>query len=375
MVRSVKALLIVAVAAALVAAAGTEGRAAPAGPACTSVKVGGKRVCLTTGAKCSAKYAGAYKAHGFQCRKGRLAKIAKAKAIGTVASSVALPESASSLAAGEGVVWVAGLGGDVFRIDPATNAVTATVQGAPGQEFPHWIAAGGGALWISNFTDATVWRVDAATGTHTATIHVSPAPEGIAVTADGVWVATHHGDPTGSLTRIDPATNGVSARVAAGLTQDCCGPQGVAATDSTVWSTVPNLNAIVRVDTASGTVSATIPANPACGPVAAAADAVWAVSSCDVGNVYRVDPATNKLVATIKVSGIATDVAIGQGAIWVLTHTLDPSSGAGALVRIDPATNRIVGTMAVADAAGVAVVGGDVYVGSGHKVLHIRPAA
>ena len=337
--------------------------------------MGGKRVCLTTGAKCLAKYASAYKAHGFQCKRGRLTKIAKpkAKAIGTVTASVALPESASSLAAGEGVVWVAGLNGDVFRIDPATNAVTATVQGAPGQEFPPWIAAGGGALWISNFTDATVWRVDAATGAHTATIQVSPAPEGIGVTAGGVWVATHHGDPTGSLTRIDPATNRVSARVAAGLAQDCCGPQGVAATDTSVWSTVPNLNAIVRVDTATRAVSATIPANPACGTVAAAADAVWAVSGCDVGNVYRVDPATNKVVATIKVSGIAADVAIGQGAIWVLTLTLDPNSGAGALVRIDPATNRIVGTMAVPDAAGVAVLGSDVYVGSGHKLLRIRP--
>ena len=88
----VRALLIVAVAAALVAAVGAEGHAAPAGPACTSVKVGGKRVCLTTGAKCLAKYASAYKAHGFQCKKGRLAKIPKPKpAIGTVTARSRCP--------------------------------------------------------------------------------------------------------------------------------------------------------------------------------------------------------------------------------------------------------------------------------------------
>jgi virginiamycin B lyase len=371
-----RALVVIAAAAALAAAVGAQGRATPAGPACTSAKVGGKRVCLAVDVKCSTKYASVYKAHGFRCAKGRLARIPKPKppAIGTVAASIALPESVSSLAAGEGVVWVASLNGNVFRVDPRANAVTATVQGAPNQEYAPWIAAGGGALWISNFTDSTVWRVDAATGVHTATIHVSPAPEGIGVTAGGVWVATHHGDPTGSLTRIDPATNTVSARVAAGRAQDCCGPQGLAATDTSVWSTVPNLNAIVRVDTASRTLSATIPANPACGSVAADADAVWAVSACNVGNVYRIDPATNKIVATIKVSGGAGDVVIGQGAIWVLTHTLDPNSGAGALVRIDPATNRIVGTMPVPDAAGVALVGSDVYVGSGHKLLRIRPA-
>lgn len=375
MVGPMRAFVIVAAVAALAAVAGAQGRVTPAAPACTSAKIAGKRVCLAVGVKCAAKYASIYKAHGFRCKQGRLAKIPKPKApaIGTVAARIAVPASTFRLAAGDGAVWA--LGGDsaVRRIDPATNAVTATVQTAADQEFPHWIAVGGGSLWVSNFTDNTVWRVDASSGARTATIPVAPAPEGIAVAPSGVWVATHRGNPTGSVTRIDPATNVVTKTTAVGMAQDCCGPQGLAASDAGVWTTVPNLNAVVRVDPATGAVAATIPADPACGTVGSG-DAMWAVSGCNVGNLYRIDPATNTLAATIKVGGVAADVAVGVGVVWVLTLSLDPNSATGTLVRVDPATNRVVGTMTVPDAAGIAVVGTDVFVGSGHAVWRVKPA-
>ena len=368
-----RALLIISVAAALVAAVGAEGRAAPAGPACTSAKVGGKRVCLTTGAKCSTKYASVYKAHGFQCRKGRLVRIPKnAPAIGTVVAKIPLADSGWMLTAGDGSVWVAGLNSDVLRVDPEKGAVTATIPTATGQEFTSWITVGDGSLWISNWTDSTVWRVDTATNVRTASIPVPPAPQGIAVGPSGVWVATHRGNPTGSLARIDPATNTVSLRVPAGAAQDCCGPEGIAATATAVWSTVPNVNAIVRVDPATGTVVASIPADDVCGGVVPTDDAVWVVGCSN--RVYRINPSTNAMAATVLASGTVSDVAVGSGAVWALAHSLDPTSTAGTLVRIDPATNRIVGTLAVADAYGLCVLDDSVYVGSGHTLLRIRPA-
>ncbi len=374
--HGVRALLILAVAAALVAAAGTEDRAAPAGPACTSAKVGGKRVCLTTGAKCSAKYASVYKAHGFQCKKGRLAKIPKPKpttpAIGTVVAKIPLADSGWMLAAGDGSVWVAALNSDVLRVDPEKAGVTATIPSAPDQEFASWITVGDGSLWISNWTDSTVWRVDTATNVRTATIPVPTAPQGVSVGPSGVWVASHRGRPTGSLTRIDPATNTVSLSVPAGAAQDCCGPEGIAATSTAVWSTVPNLNAIVRLDPVTGTVVASIPATDVCGGVVPTDDAVWVVGCSN--NVYRINPSTNTMAARILASGTVTDVAVGFGAVWALAHSLDPLSTAGTLVRIDPATNRVVGTLAVADAYGLCVLGDSVYVGSGHTLLRIRPS-
>ena len=157
------------------------------------------------------------------------------------------------------------------------------------------------------------------------------------------------------------------------MAQDCCGPERLAAAAGGVWTTVPNLTPSSGSTRRRGAVVATTAASRRRGSVAVS-DAVWAVSGCNVGNVYRIDPGANTLAATIKVSGIAADVAVGAGAVWVLALSLDPNSGAGTLVRIDPATNRVVGTLAVPDAAGIAVLGTDVYVGSGHTVLRVRPS-
>jgi YVTN family beta-propeller protein len=102
------------------------------------------------------------------------------------------------LAVGEGSVWVAnrllgrngflpsGKRGSVSRIDPATNAVVATIR--VGHE-PSGIAVGGGAVWVVNGTDATVSRIDPHTNRVTATIRVGGRPQGIAVGNGAVWVS------------------------------------------------------------------------------------------------------------------------------------------------------------------------------------------
>jgi hypothetical protein len=203
----------------------------------------------------------------------------------------------------------------------------------------------------------------------------------MAVAGGALWIAGHHGNPTGSLLRVDPATDTVTARVAAGLAQECCGPQGLAFGAGALWAAVPNLNGVVRVDPGAGTVTATIPAGPACGNVTADDGSVWVTSGCDKMTVRRIDPATNRVVATLALPAVpavpangdfpaAADVTIAHGSVWTST-----TGGAyGELVRIDPSTNRVVGRLRLPAGGGtLAAAEGDLWVGSGRSVVRIHP--
>ncbi len=383
--RIAGALFVAALAAAFAGASVAPANRASAAPALLaktcprgSVRavIGGKATCLRAGTRCKKRYERAYRRRGFHCRNGRLVRLrAGLPLAGTIIATTHLDTYIAGLSAGEGAVWASEDTGGVARIDPATNAITATIPTAPQQEFPPLVAAGNGGVWISNFTDNTVTRADPATGAVAATIPVGHAPEGIAVAPGAVWVANHRGNPTGSLSRINPATNAVVATVPAGAAQECCGPQGIAATDNAVWTSVSNLHAVVRVDPATNSIVATIPDAPACGSLAAAADAVWVAAGCDVHTVTRIDPATNRVVATLTVAGGAQDIALGFGSVWVTTsYTLD---------RIDPQTNKVVARLRLAppplpgnpgEVGAIAIGDGSLWIGRDRDVLRIQPS-
>jgi YVTN family beta-propeller protein len=340
--------------------------------------IGGKATCLRAGARCKKRYESIYRRHGFHCANGRLAKVRTGlRVAGKIVGTTHLDDTVVALAAGEGAVWASkDDAAGVARIDPATNQVAGTTIPTHPEDSPPLVAAGNGGVWVSNFSENTVTRADPSTAAVAATIHVGLAPEGIAFTPGAVWVANHHGSPTGSLSRIDPATNAVVATVPAGKAQDCCGPQGLAATDNAVWTDVPNLNAVVRVDPASNSVAATIADPPACGGVAAATDAVWVAAGCGLATVTRIDPATNRVVSSVSVAGVAQDVALGFGSVWVLTsYTLD---------RIDPQTNKVVARLRLAapvgagapsfPVGGIAIGNDSIWVGRGFDVLRIQPS-
>ena len=111
----------------------------------------------------------------------------------------------TALAVGEGAVWVVSrrvafsaltgvprtggasiLRGFVSRIDPATNAVVATIQvGAD----PFAVAVGHGSVWVANRRGFTISRVDPGTNRVVASIPVGNRPQGIAAGDEGVWVS------------------------------------------------------------------------------------------------------------------------------------------------------------------------------------------
>jgi YVTN family beta-propeller protein len=78
---------------------------------------------------------------------------------------------------------------------------------------PRFLAAGLGAVWILNQGDGTVSRINPASNKVVATIALETPGNGgdIAIGAGAVWV-TNLGTP---LSRIDPATNQVTAQLSA----------------------------------------------------------------------------------------------------------------------------------------------------------------
>jgi len=108
------------------------------------------------------------------------------------------------VAVGFGSVWVVNkTGHQVLRLDPTNGAVTARI---PAERSPDWVTIGAGSVWVTRESPRAVLRIDPSANAVVATIAGEPS-WGI-----GTWIAFYDGAVwTGSLVRIDPATEKVSA--------------------------------------------------------------------------------------------------------------------------------------------------------------------
>ena len=115
------------------------------------------------------------------------------------------------LATGAGSVWIlSDAAGELVRVDPRTNAVSARIAVAPNS---HAAAFGFGSVWISNARANTVQRISPRTNRVVATIKVGQLP-GPLVTGEGaVWVLNTN---DGTVTRIDPDINATAATIETG---------------------------------------------------------------------------------------------------------------------------------------------------------------
>lgn len=159
-------------------------------------------------------------------------------------ASIALAPMVFSVAIGPEAVWVAGEadGGTVYRIDPATNSVVATIS-TP-NPFATGIAVGHGAVWVSARENKVVYRIDPATNTVVTTIQMPSAIGGLGVGPDAIWTS---GFGDGKVYRIDPATNQIVASVSTG--QGNLGPPLVAF--GSVWVAALDRSVVVRIDPAA----------------------------------------------------------------------------------------------------------------------------
>ncbi|WP_334181425.1 Vgb family protein [Novosphingobium sp.] len=138
-----------------------------------------------------------------------------AKLVATIATGIA-SSGELNVVAGDGSVWVASdngaddRGGLVARIDPAKNAVLASV---PVDRGTWYLTYGFGAVWAVSAATQSLQRIDTATNTVTATIPLGKEPGFLIAGEGGVWVQ-EQGD--GTVARIDPATNVLAGRVKVG---------------------------------------------------------------------------------------------------------------------------------------------------------------
>ena len=163
----------------------------------------------------------------------------------TGASTAEIPMPArlplnSSVGAGEGAVWLltAGSPRQLLAVDPGTNTVARTVP----PEGANAVRAGFGAVWVSIATPGQVARLDPAPNAVTATIKESCggiAANDLAASADAVWVRVL---ADALAVRIDPQTNAVVDRLG-----PPAGRGGVAIADTSVWITAHDKQSIWRL--------------------------------------------------------------------------------------------------------------------------------
>jgi virginiamycin B lyase len=242
-----------------------------------------------------------------------------------------IPGSADFLALEGNDAWVTNAG----RVEKLTAESPEPVASVAIDEPCGGMAIESGALWVADCRSRSLVRVDLFSHRVGAVIPTGLAdPTGelsLATGAGSVWLLT---DPAGVLSRVDPETNAVTARI---LVEP--GSFAAAFGFGSVWiSTVGagGSGSVQRIDPRSNTVVATVPVGPIPRFLAAGADAIWTLNQGD-GTISRVDPDSNRLVATIRadVPGLGGDIAVGAGRVWVrATRTL--------LTVIDPETNSVV---------------------------------
>jgi peptide/nickel transport system substrate-binding protein len=160
-------------------------------------------------------------------------------------------------------------------------------------------------VWVANGVDGTVSRIDPSANAVTATVHVGSGPQSVAAGPGIVWVANARG---GTLVRLDPHSAQVVKTIQVGSS-----PEAVAMSGSQVWTgagptTRSHRGGTLRVvlDTDNGTLD----------PAGAFAAEPWSL----MANVY------DGLVAFRRVGGAAGGVLVPDLAKTVPSPSADGTS-------------------------------------------------
>jgi streptogramin lyase len=276
---------------------------------------------------------------------------------------VAVGGFANLVAVGEGSLWVLVAESRdrqvVLRIDPRDGRVRR--HRYDGSEEAR-LAAGAGALWLTDPQSGAVTRIDAATGRAT---DVRPfgttAARELSVAGDAVWVSP---DAGGRLARLDPATGRVEQRIRLpGVNEVADLDVGAAA----IWVTTGEDGRVVRIRDgrpvgATRTGAETL-------DVEAAGDHAW-VDLGDADTLVRVAP-DGGIVRRVGNGRNAFAIAVGYGSVWVTNY------GLGTVTRLDERTGERIGRPVGAgrDVKGAAAGEGAIWVANADEctVSRIEP--
>ena len=115
-----------------------------------------------------------------------------------VVSTVPIPHSSSSIASGDGTIWIRDpLLGKLFPLDPKTGRIG---EGISIGRSDGGVTVGAGLVWATNAGDNTLMAIDPTTGEIVSKILIGGSPWSLTVAQGGVWVANY---ADGTVSRVD----------------------------------------------------------------------------------------------------------------------------------------------------------------------------
>ena len=142
---------------------------------------------------------------------------------GKIGAAVATGTNVLQLAVGDGAVWATTIGSRAKRIEASSSQETAEFY-AGNWVYP--VAVGNGAVWVGGY-NGQIWKLDPATGGTTRTSRAGADVGAIAVGDDAVWATSFAGP---MLVRLDTETGEVEATI------DIGGPSSdIAVSGGLVW--------------------------------------------------------------------------------------------------------------------------------------------
>ncbi|MGY1804840.1 hypothetical protein ACI78T_16280 [Blastococcus sp. SYSU D00922] len=212
-----------------------------------------------------------------------------------------------------------------------------------------------GTVWVSGVEPGIV-GYDAATGEVRAQVPTAEVPLAMEQGFGSVWAGEGTGDLFATLVRIDPASGTVTARIPLpepGIRVE----SSLAVTEDAVWALIDGEGGdrlLVAVDPLTGTVRDTFPAPEAAEALRGGFGSLWVATSQQ--SVVRVDPADGSTQATVETGFGSRFMAVGDDAVWVMNQD------DGTVSRVDPETDEVAATIQVSDGR---IPGGDIAFGDG----------
>ena len=278
----------------------------PSGSIATTVPVGARPVAITSGG-------GSLWVANLDDQSVTRVDMSSRQAVRTIP----IGGAPAALAATRGGVWVTDGAGDVSKIDPRYDRVTARRSLAAYGSFIGGTVrptlAAFGSIWIVS-PDGYVWRIDTDSARTVGSVGVGNSPSAIADGAGSIWV-TNSAD--GTVTRIDPTTL-VATTIPVGH-----GPAAVAVNAAGAWIANSGDNVVVRVDTGTNAVAGSTRVGNGPTAVLATPTALWVANGRD-GTVMRLDPRSGKVNKEIRVGGTPDALAFAPGQVWVAVAPAPP---------------------------------------------------
>jgi len=182
----------------------------------------------------------------------------------------------------------------------------------------------------------------------TAVFPVEGSPDWSVITPTGLWV---------SSSRANHVVQLLSSSNTVGIIADVPRPcAGIIDAFGSIWvpscafrprpnqpapATPPTPPAILRLDPATGKVTASIPADAANseGGIASGAGSVWFVVK--PSKLIRIDPKTNAITASLDLPSESENPTFADGFVWISSY------GHDSLLKVDPKKMEIVATIPV----------------------------